>query len=75
MSMIIVMVLRHVTANLQLVVMSLTIVSRVSSTNYGLTGDLGIVSNRKLRRLLEKGPKHREQSNIDWTLNKRILHD
>ena len=71
MSMIIVMVLRRVTANLQLVVMSLTIVSRVSSTNYGLTGDLGIVRTRKL----EKGPKHREQSNIDWTLKKRILHD
>ena len=30
-----------------------------------ITGDLRIVRNRKLRRLLEKGPQYREQSNID----------
>ena len=35
-----------------------------------ITGDLRIVRNRKLRRLLEKGPKYREQNNIDWHLNK-----
>ena len=34
---------------------------------------LRIVRNRKLRRLLEKGPKYREQNNIDWHLNKKIL--
>ena len=33
-----------------------------------ITGDLRIVRNRKLRRLLEKGPKY-----IDWHLNKEIL--
>ena len=38
-----------------------------------ITGDLRIVRNRKLRRLLEKGPKYREQNNIDWHLNKEIL--
>ena len=38
-----------------------------------ITGDLRIVRNRKLRRLLEKGPKYREQNNIDWHLNKKIL--
>ena len=38
-----------------------------------ITGDLRIVKNRKLRRLLEKGPKYREQNNIDWHLNKKIL--
>ena len=39
-----------------------------------ITGDLHIVQNRKLRRLLEKGPKYREQNaRIDWNLNKKIL--
>ena len=38
-----------------------------------ITGDLRIVKNRKLRRLLEKGPKYREQNSIDWHLNKKIL--
>ena len=38
-----------------------------------VTGGLRITRNRKLRRLLENGPKYREQSYIDWTLNKRIL--
>ena len=38
-----------------------------------ITGDLQIVRNRKLRRLLEKGPKYREQNVIDWKLNKKIL--
>ena len=38
-----------------------------------ITGDLRIIKNRKLRRLLEKGPKYREQNTIDWKLNKRIL--
>ena len=30
-----------------------------------ITGDLQIVRNRKLRRLLEKDPKYREQNSID----------
>ena len=38
-----------------------------------ITGDLRIVKNRKLRRLLEKGPKDREQNTVDWNLNKKIL--
>ena len=37
-----------------------------------ITGDLRIVKNRKLRRLLSKGPKYRENT-IDWDLNKNIL--
>ena len=36
-----------------------------------ITGNLRIVKNRKLRRLLEKGPKYREQNTIDWKLNRR----
>ena len=38
-----------------------------------ITGDLRIVKNRKLRRLLSKGPKYREHNNIDWDLNLNIL--
>ena len=38
-----------------------------------ITGDLRIVKNRKLRRLLSKGPKYREENTIDWDLNKNIL--
>ena len=38
-----------------------------------ITGDLRIVRNRTLRRLLEKAPKYREQNIIDWQLNKKIL--
>ena len=38
-----------------------------------IPGDLRIVRNRTLRRLLEKGPKYREQNIIDWKLNKKIL--
>ena len=36
-----------------------------------ITGDLRIVRNRTLRRLLEKGPKYREKNIIDWHLIKR----
>ena len=38
-----------------------------------ITGDLRIVRNRTLRRLLEKGPKYREQNTIVWKLNKKVL--
>ena len=38
-----------------------------------LPRDLCIVKNRKLRRLLSKGPKYREKNTIDWDLNKNIL--
>ena len=38
-----------------------------------ITGDLRIVKNRKLRNLLSKGPKYREQNTIDWDLNVNIL--
>ena len=38
-----------------------------------ITGDLRIVKNGKLRRLLSKGPKYREENTIDWDLNKNIL--
>ena len=38
-----------------------------------ITGDLRIVKNRKLRRLLSKGPKYREENTIDRDLNRTIL--
>ena len=38
-----------------------------------ITGDLRIVKNRKLKKLLSKGPKYREQNTIDWDLNLDIL--
>ena len=33
-----------------------------------VTGDLSIITNRKLRRLIKKGPNFREQNNINWDL-------
>ena len=38
-----------------------------------ITGDLRIVKNRNLRRLLLKGAKYREQNTVDWKLNEKIL--
>lgn len=38
-----------------------------------ITGDLRIVQNRKVRRLLENRPKYGEQNTIDRDLNRRIL--
>ena len=38
-----------------------------------ITGNLGIIENRKLRKLLTKGPSYREQNNINWETNQKIL--
>lgn len=38
-----------------------------------ITGDLRIVQNRKVRRLLENRPKYGEQNTIDSDLERRIL--
>ena len=46
---------------------------RYAPNGHVITGDLRIVRNRTLKRLLEKGPKYREQNIIDWHLNKKIL--
>ena len=37
-----------------------------------VTGNLSIVRNRHVRQLLRKGPKFREQNNIDWDKNKYL---
>ena len=34
-----------------------------------LTGNLSIIKDRKLRKLIEKGPSYREQNNINWNTN------
>ena len=38
-----------------------------------LTGNLNIVNNNKLRKLLSKGPKYREPVKIDWKLAKMVI--
>ena len=34
-----------------------------------LTGNLNIIKDRKLRKLIQKGPSYREQNNINWNTN------
>ena len=46
---------------------------RYESVGHVVTGNLGIVENRKLRKLLSKGPSYREQNNINWDTNQKIL--
>ena len=38
-----------------------------------LTGDLNIIKNNKLRKLLSKGPKYREPEKIDWNMAKIVI--
>ena len=38
-----------------------------------LTGDLNIIKNNKLRKLLSKGPKYREPDSINWNLAKIVI--
>ena len=37
-----------------------------------LTGDLRIIEDRVLRKLISKGPSFREQNNLNWQLNLKI---
>ena len=46
---------------------------RYEPVGHVVTGNLGIVGNRKLRKLLSKGPSYREQSNINWDTNQKII--
>ena len=43
------------------------------SCNHVLTGDLGIIKNNKLRKLISKGPKYREPENVDWIEAKNVI--
>ena len=38
------------------------------SLGHVITGDLRIITNKKLRELVSKGPNFREQNNINWDL-------
>ena len=38
-----------------------------------ITGNLNIIENVKLRNLIKKGPKYREQNIINWSKNKKII--
>ena len=40
-----------------------------SSIGHVLTGNLNIIRDRKLRKLIYKGPSYREQNNINWNTN------
>ena len=40
-----------------------------------VTGNLDIVKNQQLRKLLIRGPKFREQNHINWKLNRKIIYD
>ncbi len=38
-----------------------------------MTGDLNFIENEKLRNLILKGPKYREQNTISWSKNKKHI--
>ena len=40
-----------------------------------ITGDLSIIPNSKLRDLIAKGPKYREQCKVDWDKNSSLLYE
>ena len=40
-----------------------------------ITGDLRIISNKKLRKLISKGPNFREQNNINWDLCRKLCFE
>ena len=40
-----------------------------------ITGDLRIISNRKLRKLISKGPNFREQNSIYWGLCRKLCFE
>ena len=44
---------------------------RYEPAGYVVTRNLGIIGNRKLRKLLSKGPSYREQNNINWDMNQK----
>ena len=44
---------------------------RYEPVGHVVTGNLGIVENGKLRKLVSKGPSYREQNNINWDTNQK----
>ena len=60
-------------------IIQLVIVLILSTTTipagHVVTGDLRIVTDRHIRKLLMKGPQFREQNNINWNKNKRLCKE
>ena len=46
---------------------------RYEHVGHVITGNLDIIENRKLRKLLSKGPSYWEQNNVNWNTNLKIL--
>ena len=46
-----------------------------SVSKHVLSGDLNIVSNNKLKKLLSKGPKYREPEKINWTEARNAIEE
>ena len=46
-----------------------------TNAKHVLTGNLNIIKNNKLRKLLSKGPKYREPAKIDWGLAKMVIEE
>ena len=42
---------------------------------YVITGNLNIIEDRPLRMLLKRGPRFREQNNMNWIVNRRICKE
>ena len=40
-----------------------------------VTGDLSIIADYILRKLITKGPSYREQNNINWNLNMKLCRE
>ena len=57
---------------LGLVIWCVTVILLHTSVGHVVKGNLSIVKNRHVRQLLRKGPKFREQNNIDWDKNKYL---
>ena len=39
------------------------------------TGDLKLIEDIKLRKLIAKGPNYREQNNINWNVNSELCKE
>ena len=46
---------------------------KYESCGHVVKGDLSIIKDVKLRNLISKGPTYREQNNIDWRVNLKII--
>ena len=44
-------------------------------TGHVITGNLDIIKDKSLRKLIQKGPSFREQNNINWDLNAKICRE